>query len=82
MDIIFKKMAEIPKDKLLHSFYGTLIFVVLTIIGTQSIIAFSVVIVIAILKELYDEYTYGGFDIIDILFTIFIPALFLIKYLI
>lgn len=69
-------MVDIPKDKLLHSFYGVLIYLVAALVNPMfGIIA---VIVIAIAKEVYDEIKYGGFDWVDIVATVAIPmALFL-----
>ena len=69
-------MADIPKDKLLHSFYGVLIYLVAALVNPMfGILA---VIVIAIAKEVYDEIKYGGFDWVDIVATVAIPmALFL-----
>ena len=69
-------MADIPKDKLLHSFYGVLIYLVAALVSPMfGVIA---VVVIAIAKEVYDEIKYGGFDWVDIVATVAIPmALFL-----
>ena len=69
-------MTDIPKDKLLHSFYGVLIYLVAALVNPMfGILA---VIVIAIAKEVYDEIKYGGFDWVDIVATVAIPmALFL-----
>lgn len=71
---IFKVMCSIEKDKLLHSFYGTLLFSI-SLIWFSSFFALSIVIVCALVKEIYDEYTYGGFDWKDIIFTIMIPLI-------
>ena len=53
MDKIFKKLAQIPHDKLLHSFYGVLIYAILVLFITP-ILAFTSVLFIAITKEIYD----------------------------
>lgn len=74
MEKIIKIMSSIEHDKLLHSFYGTLIFALMLLI-TNSNIAMVVVIVIAICKEVYDELIYGGFDWNDIIATILIPTI-------
>lgn len=71
---IFKVMCSIEKDKLLHSFYGTILFSIL-LTWFSSFFALSIVIVCALVKEIYDEYTYGGFDWKDIIFTIMIPLI-------
>ena len=76
MGKLIQLMADIPKDKLLHSFYGVLIYLVAALVNPMfGILA---VIVIAIAKEVYDEIKYGGFDWVDIVATLGIPmALFL-----
>ena len=69
-------MADIPKDKLLHSFYGVLIYLVAALVS--PLFGIIAVVVIAIAKEVYDEIKYGGFDLVDIVATVAIPmALFL-----
>lgn len=79
MDKIFKKLADIPHDKLLHSFYGTLIYGLLTWYGVS--LAIAVVGVIAITKEVYDEIVYGGFSFMDIVFTVAILVVLFLKEL-
>ncbi len=70
-------MADIPKDKLLHSFYGILIYVVASLVSPMfGIIA---VVVIAIAKEIYDEFIYGGFDWKDIIATVAVPMVLFLK---
>lgn len=71
---IFQKMSSIPKDKLAHSFYGSLIFSLSLFLFSVNI-AFVIVNIIAISKEIYDQYDYNGADVIDYLFTIFIPSI-------
>ena len=69
-------MTDIPKDKLLHSFYGVLIYLVAALVS--PLFGIIAVVVIAIAKEVYDEIKYGGFDLVDIVATVAIPmALFL-----
>lgn len=69
-------MADIPKDKLLHSFYGVLIYLVAALVS--PLFGIIAIVVIAIAKEVYDEIKYGGFDWVDIVATVAIPmALFL-----
>ena len=72
-------MADIPKDKLLHSFYGVLIYLVAVLASPMfGIIA---VVIVAVAKEVYDEIKYGGFDWGDIVATVAIPmVLFLREY--
>lgn len=77
MDIFFKNLALIPKDKLLHSFYGTVIYLLLSLFS--PIVAILTVIFVAIAKEVYDEIVYSGFDWKDIIATISIPMLLFTK---
>jgi len=66
--ILYKieKIFYLRYDYMLHSFYGTLIFI---------FFGFYAVLIIAILKELYDLYFKNEFDIFDIFFTVIIPIL-------
>lgn len=77
MDTFFKKLALIPNDKLLHSFYGTVIYLLLSLFS--PIVAILAVVFVAIAKEVYDEVKYKSFDIIDIIATILIPILLFAK---
>ena len=79
MDKLVELMADISKDKLLHSFYGVLIYLVAALVSPMfGILA---VIVAAIAKEVYDEIKYGGSDWVDIAATVGIPTvLFLREY--
>ena len=77
MSKVLNYLASIPHDKLLHSFYGILIYVVASLVSPMfGIIA---VVVIAIAKEVYDEIKYGGFDWVDIVATVAIPVVLLLK---
>lgn len=76
MDIFFKKLALIPNDKLLHSFYGTVIYSLLSFYS--PIVAILTVIFVAIAKEVYDEID-SGLDWKDIIATIAIPMLLFTK---
>jgi len=69
------KLSAIPKDKLLHSFYGCLIYAVVAYVSPW--LAIGVVVVAAVGKEIYDERSYGGFDWVDIAYTVAIPLLLL-----
>lgn len=77
MDTFFKKLALIPKDKLLHSFYGTCIYLLCSFIN--PLFGIISVIIVAIAKEVYDEVKYKGFDIVDIIATILIPMMLFAK---
>ena len=76
LEQLLKNLSNIEKDKLLHSFWGTLIFVM---IPYSSYIALCVVFIIAIFKEIYDEYKYQGYDWEDIAYTVFIPIILFLK---
>lgn len=67
---MFSKLA-LPKDKANHAFYGLLIYCVFGLISINA--GLWAVYVFAILKEVYDEVTYGGADVIDAVITI-LPA--------
>lgn len=79
MEKLIKKLASIPHDKLLHSFYGTIVYILLSYINPS--IAIAAVFILAISKEIYDEIKYGGFDYKDIIATIVIPILIYLKEL-
>ena len=70
-------LSKIPQDKLLHSFYGTLIYLLISYV--DSSIALGVVAIVALSKEIYDEKEYGGFDWKDMVATVAIPTLFWMK---
>ena len=77
MGKLIQLMADIPKDKLLHSFYGVLIYLVAVLVSPMfGIIA---VVVIAVAKEAYDEIRYGGFDWKDIIATVAVPMVLFLK---
>lgn len=77
MEKILKYLSAINQDKLLHFFYGMLIWEIVSLFNTD--IAILSVIFIAISKEVYDEYLYNGFDGKDIFWTIWLPILLYIK---
>lgn len=80
MSKVLNYLASIPHDKLLHSFYGTLIY--LPISYVHSSIALGVVGVVAFSKEILDEKDYEGFDLADIIATMLIPTLiYVIEYI-
>lgn len=77
---ILNKMSNIPKDKLLHSFYGMLLFLIgWVLINIYFGLLFT--IVIAIIKEVYDEIKYKGFSFYDLIATILLPILVSLIYL-
>ena len=66
-------LEEISKDKLLHGFYGGLLYAFLLFIFSE-IIAFTIVLFIAVFKEIYDFFSAKHTaDIFDIIATISIP---------
>lgn len=69
------KLPLIPQDKANHAIYGFVIFV-LSNIFLNEYYSLVIVCLFAIGKEVYDQYDYGGFDIVDAISTI-IPALIL-----
>lgn len=79
MGKLIQLIADIPKDKLLHNFYGVLIYLVAALVS--PVFGIIAVVVIAIAKEVYDEIKYGGVDWVDIVATVAIPmVLFLREY--
>ena len=74
---LLKEMAKIPHDKLLHSFYGTFIYLLCSFIN--PLFGIISVIIVAIAKEVYDKVKYKSFDFVDILATILIPMLLFAK---
>ena len=73
MSKVLNYLASIPHDKLLHSFYGTLIY--LPISYVDSFIALGIVAVVALSKEILDEKDYRGFDLSGTIATMLIPTL-------
>lgn len=65
---IFDKLGSIPKDKLLHSFYGTLVYAIIALVDIT--LAFGVTVLVAISKEVYDFRVKGEFSLMDIGATI------------
>lgn len=65
---IFDKLSSIPKDKLLHSFYGTLVYAIIALVDVT--LAFGVTVLVAISKEVYDFRVKGEFSLMDIGATI------------
>lgn len=79
MSIFFNKLqlilSSIPKDKLLHFFYGYFLVLPLNLIDLQYITIIIIVGIIAILKEVIDnEVRNSTFSLKDILITV-LPAL-------
>ena len=62
-------IGNIPSDKMLHLIAGMLIAGVVGIIPCFANYALIVAVVAGVAKEVYDEFSYGGWDSIDLLYT-------------
>ena len=66
-------LNQIPKDKLLHTFYGSWIYILSTLV-LPTTFALALVVVIAIGKEVYDKVSGKGTpELLDIVYTIALP---------
>ncbi len=82
MNKLFNKLANIPQDKLLHFFYGTLMAAPLVAL-TNPLISLAAIIGVAFGKELYDDLSgNGNIEVLDAVFTI-VPAFIMnaVKYI-
>lgn len=77
MDKVVEWMGMIPKDKLLHSFYGVLLYSVLAFFGSE--LAIVTVIVVALLKEVWDEYSHRSADFVDVIATVVLPLVLYVR---
>lgn len=77
MDKLVELMASIPKDKLLHSFYGVLVYLIAALV--TPLFGVICTVLVAIAKDIYDKHIYGGFDWKDIIATVGIPLLLFTK---
>lgn len=71
---LFKLLASIPKDKLLHSFYGVLIYAIVSFVDPGFAIVTTACVAVA--REVWNE---TGFDWKDIGATVVIPIILFIK---
>jgi hypothetical protein len=62
-------LGTIQADKLLHFIVGMLIAGVIGIIPCFANYALIVAAVAGVAKEVYDEFSYGGWDSLDLLYT-------------
>ncbi len=76
MSKLFEVFASLPKDKMLHFFYGSL-FSFVAIHFLEGRLAVLATFVLAVLKELYDMKK-TGFSIADIAFTTLPAILYLV----
>jgi len=76
MNKILEKISNIPNDKLLHFFWGSILsFVFILILGIKGVF---LTFIIAIAKEFYDWYSKKGTpELADFIATI-IPAIMFI----
>jgi len=72
MNKIIEALSALPKDKMLHFFYGSL-FSFVAIHFLEGRLAVLATFALAVLKELYDIKK-TGFSIVDIAFTT-VPAI-------
>ncbi len=70
------RLPQIRQDRANHLIYGFMIYI-LSNIFFIDLLSLGIVVVVALGKELYDEWDYGGFSIIDLLYTL-VPAIILI----
>jgi hypothetical protein len=73
------KLPLIPLDKANHIIYGIAIYILANLLLIEML-AFLVVMLFGIAKELYDFKSYGKFDILDLLATISGAAILTIIY--
>lgn len=64
----FKRLSNIPTDKLLHSFYGTLVYALVSLVDFT--LALWITLLVAVSKEVYDFKVKGKFSFADIVATI------------
>lgn len=69
MKKIIDFLGSIQADKLLHLIAGMLIAGVVGIIPCFANYALIVAVVAGVAKEVYDEFSYGGWDSADLLYT-------------
>lgn len=66
----------IVQDKANHFIYGFVIFVLCSLF-LNDFFSLLIVAVVALAKEVYDEWKYSGFDIWDAVWTV-VPAIILL----
>jgi len=72
-----KMSSVLDHDKVVHSFYGTLLYYAISLF--DPLIAIIVVVIVALLTEILDKKGSGNSEGLDFIFTIFFPVLFYIK---
>jgi len=71
------ELPLVPIDKANHFMYGFFIYVFAAFVVSNSL-AFGIVCLFAVGKEVRDQIVYKGFDLFDIFFTI-LPAIIMIS---
>lgn len=69
MKKIIDFLGSIKADKLLHFIAGMIIAGVVGIIPCFANYALIVAVIAGVAKEVYDEFSYGGWDSLDLLYT-------------
>lgn len=77
MDKFIERLSRIPQDKLLHSFYGVLVYSVVAMLDVE--LAMLAVVLVALTKEVWDEYKYDKFDWMDIAATVGLPLMLFVR---
>ena len=62
-------MAKIPYDKKLHFLAGAIIALIAIVVTSNFRIGLAAGFIAGVAKEIYDQITYGGFDIEDMIAT-------------
>lgn len=66
---LIMKLPLIPHDKANHFIYGFVIFILSNLFLIEWV-SLGIVFIFALGKELYDEWKYGGFDFVDLIYTL------------
>jgi hypothetical protein len=74
------KLPLIPQDKANHFVYGFAIYFIANLF-LNLYYSFGIVFIIALSKELYDQYKYKGFDIKDLFATMIFPTIEILKFI-
>ena len=67
---MLKKLANIPHDKLLHFYYGSLVALVSTL-AVGALWSIPIVLTVALGKEVYDHFYDGTVEFYDIVWTVY-----------
>lgn len=78
MDKIVSWLGKLPHDKALHSVYGTIVYMLWSWVA-GPIVGILVTLGVAVVKEMWDKYSYGGWDWKDIGATVAIALVLAMK---